>query len=178
MGTRADYYIGRGEKAEWLGATGWDGHPDSTEDSQEGARMLNSKTDDQFRAGAKELLASRDDGTTPDQGWPWPWEDSNTTDFSYAIDDGVVYITCFGQGWKSYAEWQAHHAMCQEWRKKYSELQAKGMKEYDDIVKEIGDEPGGLWDDDEGESTCVFPNMKDVQNVTLGRRSGVIVLGG
>jgi len=27
MGTRADFYVGRGEQAEWLGSIAWDGYP-------------------------------------------------------------------------------------------------------------------------------------------------------
>jgi hypothetical protein len=27
MGTRADFYIGRGESAEWVGSVAWDGQP-------------------------------------------------------------------------------------------------------------------------------------------------------
>jgi hypothetical protein len=27
MGTRADFYIGRGTEAEWLGSVAWDGYP-------------------------------------------------------------------------------------------------------------------------------------------------------
>jgi hypothetical protein len=27
MGTRADFYVGRGETAEWLGSIAWDGNP-------------------------------------------------------------------------------------------------------------------------------------------------------
>jgi hypothetical protein len=28
MGTRADFYVGRGETAEYLGSIAWDGYPD------------------------------------------------------------------------------------------------------------------------------------------------------
>ena len=28
MGTRADFYIGRGATAEWIGSIAWDGYPD------------------------------------------------------------------------------------------------------------------------------------------------------
>ncbi len=29
MGTRADFYVGLGEQAEWLGSVAWDGNPDN-----------------------------------------------------------------------------------------------------------------------------------------------------
>ena len=28
MGTRADFYIGKGTDAEWLGSIAWNGYPD------------------------------------------------------------------------------------------------------------------------------------------------------
>lgn len=28
MGTIADFYVGRGPKAEWIGSIAWDGYPD------------------------------------------------------------------------------------------------------------------------------------------------------
>lgn len=28
MGTRADFYVGRGPEAEYLGSIAWDGHPE------------------------------------------------------------------------------------------------------------------------------------------------------
>jgi hypothetical protein len=32
-------------------------------------------------------------------GWPWPWEDSQTTDYAYAFDEGRVWACCFGYAW-------------------------------------------------------------------------------
>ena len=32
MGTRADFYVGRGESAEWLGSVAWDGNPRGIDD--------------------------------------------------------------------------------------------------------------------------------------------------
>lgn len=135
MGTRADFYIGRGKTAEWLGSIAWDGHPSGINHD-----VLWAATLPEYKAAIKTFLAGRnDDATLPEQGWPWPWEDSCTTDYAYAFDDGKVYASCFGRGW-----WLST-----------------------DIESD---------DDTAEEKTCVFPNMKDKQNVTLGKRSGVIVL--
>ncbi|AKQ59706.1 hypothetical protein ACR55_01836 [Bordetella hinzii] len=94
MGTRADFYVGRGDKAEWLGSVAWDGYPDGFE--RDG--LLNASTEQQFREAVADELASRLDGTTPEMGWPWPWEDSHTTDYAYAFDFGKVYGSC-GDHW-------------------------------------------------------------------------------
>lgn len=98
MGTRADFYIGRGEDAQWLGSTAWDGYP-SGFDNPDGRPMLTASTGEQFRAAVTHLLASRNDATTPDRGWPWPWNDSRTTDYAYAFDGDGVYVSCFGHAW-------------------------------------------------------------------------------
>ena len=69
MGTRADFYVGRGQKAEWLGSIAWDGYPDGLSDIP----VLSAQTEVAFRAAVRDMLASRKDGTTPEMGWPWPW---------------------------------------------------------------------------------------------------------
>lgn len=94
MGTRADFYVGRGTQAEWLGSIGMDGYPDGVS-----GYVLAAKTEDNYRKAVAQFLKERSDGTTPDMGWPWPWDDSNTTDYAYAFDDGTVYACPFGHGW-------------------------------------------------------------------------------
>lgn len=145
MGTRADFYVGRGEQAEWIGSIAWDGYPDGitpygTNAWPEGGHLFDAVTEQQFRERVVQFFAGRDDVTLPDQGWPWPWEDSRTTDYAYALDDGRVWASCFGHEW-----FDPRH------------------------------EPQ---DDDEGPTAkvAVFPNMKDRQRVTFGKRSGVIVV--
>lgn len=94
MGTRADFYVGRGEKAEWLGSIAFDGHPDGNPES-----ILDCKTEEEYRNKVEELLQSLDHATFPKDGWPWPWKTSELTDFSYAFDNGLVYACCFGYQW-------------------------------------------------------------------------------
>lgn len=95
MGTRADFYVGLGPEAEWLGSIAWDGYAlaeGSTEDPHLG------------EAAWREYVAShadRDDWTPPEMGWPWPWTDSRTTDYAYAYVPGedVVLFSIFGEPW-------------------------------------------------------------------------------
>lgn len=100
MGTRADFYVGRGEKAEWLGSIAWDGYP-SGFPSRDGSAIspLTARTENDFRVWVEAELKGRKDGTEPADGWPWPWEDSGTTDYAYAFDDGQVFGSCFGGKW-------------------------------------------------------------------------------
>lgn len=131
MGTRADFYVGRGVSAEWLGSIAWDGYsiPDA---------ISTAADETSYRAAVVAFIGQRKDGTKPADGWPWPWDDSRTTDYAYAFDCGAVHASIFGHAW---------------W-----------------LVRD--GEP-----DDDGPKVAVFPNMAGRANVTLGERSGVIVVG-
>lgn len=131
MGTRADFYVGVGPNAEWLGSVAYDGYrwgisPEESMLRQPNAaerRLRDATTEETFRSAvATELM--RRDGTTPDMGWPWPWEDSKLTDYVYYFHEGKVH---------------AHH-------------------EYPDPL--------------------VWPDMTARKQVTLGARSGLLILGG
>ena len=95
MGTRADFYVGQDEEAEWLGSLAWDGYPDGISESG----ILAAGKEKEFRTLVEKYLRGRDDGTLPEMGWPWPWEDSRTTDFSYAFSEGKVSAAVYGHGW-------------------------------------------------------------------------------
>lgn len=94
MGTRADFYVGRGDQAEWLGSIAWDGYPDGVPMD---VRWAN--TEEEYRAAVAAFFADRNDVTLPKDGWPWSWEDSRTTDCAYAFDGGQVYVAWFGRRW-------------------------------------------------------------------------------
>ena len=93
MGTRADYYIGKGESAEWLGSTALDGYPDGKP-----VGIVAAKTEEEFRS-AVAALSGESDWSGPSDGWPWPWDDSCTTDFAYGWSDGAVWVARFGRPW-------------------------------------------------------------------------------
>jgi hypothetical protein len=94
MGTRADFYVGRGSDAEWIGSIAWDGDPMGLPQQLTGA-----KTPAAFREALAAEFDTRDDATRPEDGWPWPWENSQTTDYAYAFDGGRVWASCFGNAW-------------------------------------------------------------------------------
>lgn len=93
MPTRADFYVGVGKQAEWLGSIAFDGYPDGIPEA-----VLLAPTAQTFRAGVQKFLGARHDATLPDQGWPWPWEDSRTTDFAYCFGSDHVLVFAFGYG--------------------------------------------------------------------------------
>jgi len=92
MGTRADFYIGRGQDAKWLGSVAWDGYVWSEDKS---CAIMAATTEQEFEDAVAQLR-ERNDFTTPEQGWPWPWSDSRTTDYAYVLHDNKVKAYCFG----------------------------------------------------------------------------------
>jgi hypothetical protein len=94
MGTRADFYVGRGDQAEWLGSIAWDGYPDGID-----KQLLNCTGEAAYRRAVADFLSEREDKSLPGDGWPWPWETSATTDYAYAFDAERVHASCFGSGW-------------------------------------------------------------------------------
>ena len=158
MGTRADFYVGRGENAEWLGSIAWDGYPEGLEltlaqtecfapgcfankreDWPEGKHLLDAETELEYRYRIERFFENRDDVTRPEMGWPWPWENSNTTDYAYAFDGKRVWASCFGSPW------------------------------FDPMIDDYearGNDP-----------MPVFPDMSNIQNTAWGgNRSGLIVV--
>lgn len=145
MGTRADFYVGTGKDAEWIGSIAMDGYPDAID-----SPVLKAETPEAFRAAVKDFFTDRRDTTLPEHGWPWPWDDSRTTDFAYAIFDGSVKASCFGRPW-------------------YDPIKAAAIED-DEEREEFEGSNAPKMDD--------FPDMSARQNVTFGARSGLIVLGG
>ena len=144
MGTRADFYVGRGESAEWLGSYPWDGYPCGVFEDAPELFVAPPVTEPEWRGFVTEFLSAQSErATTPDMGWPWPWPDSRTTDYAYALDGGVIYGSSFGHSWFRL------DPEAENWG-------------------EVRDDAGKV---------AVFPDMSARKAVTLGPRSGLIVLG-
>lgn len=86
MGTRADFYVGKGKDAEWLGSIAWDGYRDGVP-----GFILKAKTEANYRKAVEVFLSKRDDRRFAKDGWPWPWNDSGTSDCSYWFFDGKCW---------------------------------------------------------------------------------------
>jgi len=74
-----------------------DGYPDGIDET-----IFAAATEQEYRKAVAAFFADRDDATKPERGWPWPWDDSQLTDFSYAFDVGQVWISCFGHAWQDW----------------------------------------------------------------------------
>ncbi len=136
MGTRADFYIKNKEELEWLGSIAWDGYPEGlTLKSNASAQILEAKDESDFRDHVLRFMNEREDSSYPKDGWPWPWDSSNTTDYSY-IFDGKTFVNCFG--------------------------------------KELVDDDGNP-DKKYPSKKFTFPDMKNIQKVNFGKKSGLLV---
>ncbi len=101
MSTKADFYVGRGPHAEWVGSLRWDGDPDGVHE-----QVLSATTEAEFRGSLRRFLHARgEDATLPEQGWPWLWPTSATTDYAYAFDDGQVFVSVAGRAWIPISAW-------------------------------------------------------------------------
>jgi len=159
MGTRADFYIGIDRNATWLGSISWDGYPEGI------GSPLDSESEEDFLKELETFFEGRDDVSTPEHGWPWPWPDSSITDYAYAYHDGCVWVT----------QWDDH-------RKTGRWLRVSEMDEFEELrsyheklLDEYPDNPEPM--PPEG-VPLDFPDMTEVQNVTLGVRSGLAVYRG
>jgi hypothetical protein len=146
MGTRADFYIGKGKDGEWLGSIAWDGYRDGIV-----GYILKAKTEANFRKAVEVFLQKRDDATFPKDGWPWPWNDSGTTDCSYWFFEGKC--------WEAYGYPREFYIPCDKDIPSFEDDEAKERE----------------WL--QSHEPVVFPDMSARKNVTLGKRSGVIVIG-
>lgn len=165
MGTRADFYIGRGEKAEWIGSIAWDGYPG---DRTHG--ILSAANKHQF-LGAVTALAGENDFTRTAEGWPWPWETSATTDYAYAWDDGAVYVSCFGSSWLSANQLADLRDAQKTWETKLTAAEKAAAPGELPVMNEEKPE----WPET---PAAIFPVMKTDKPAPPGsKRSGIMVFG-
>lgn len=106
MGTRADFYVGTGKEAQWLGSIAFDGYNiDEAKEPRDNTdpytlrcwNIKNAKTEDEFRKAVADFLAFDQTATKPEDGWPWPWDNSQTTDYAYCFDGTKTVSFSFGR---------------------------------------------------------------------------------
>lgn len=98
MGTRADFYIGKGKSAQWLGSIAHDGDEWAARiNDNEPDNIIAAQNADEYKTAVEILLGLRDDSTTPEMIWPWPWDDSTNTDYAYCFVDGKIEVFQWGR---------------------------------------------------------------------------------
>ena len=88
MGTRSDFYIMEHDGSmQWLGSAFKDGGPLHTP-----IELLIQSNETGFEESVLDLLKSKDSVCKFDgEGWPWPWDDSQLTDYTY------IFHVCSGK---------------------------------------------------------------------------------
>lgn len=119
MGTRADFYIKRAEEQEliWIASIAFDGYPDGIDHN-----VLDSKSIEEYLSNLQNFLKNRNDVTLRERGWPWPWSDSNTTDFAYCFVDGKVLTNNFGNGWHVFVDGQDNDEAERVWEHEFPNM--------------------------------------------------------
>lgn len=99
--TAADFYLGRGEDARWIGSLSHHADPTALASIPHGPDILNAVSASAFACAVDSLLADAQAGDvhSPGDGWPWRWPDSALTGWCYAFDTGRVWISYFGRAW-------------------------------------------------------------------------------
>lgn len=95
MGSKADFYRGHGNDAVWIGSVERDGYPDIIP-----AEILIQVNGVMFEELVVEFLQSRRPNSyiaSEGDRWPWLWENSQMTDFTYAFFNNKVHVGHFGQ---------------------------------------------------------------------------------
>ncbi len=100
MGTRCDFYLGRGPLAQYLGSIGHDAYVDAMAERFEGIQ-----TQDAFNARLTEVFAEYGE-IKAEHGWPWPWRDSHTTDTVVAFDGGQLWTNHYDGCWAPLADFE------------------------------------------------------------------------
>lgn len=127
MGTRADFYIKKAEEKElvWLASIAWDGFPDDIDD------VITAENQADYIGRLQKFLSKRDDVTLPEQGWPWPWDNSNTTDFAYCFVDNRVLTNHFGDGWHVFVEGKDNDEAPRVWEHEFPDMSKVKNVRYD-----------------------------------------------
>lgn len=197
MGTRADYWIkGKNKAMTWMGSTAFDGYPDGPHGIEH--KLQFAKDLKTFKKELKAFFAGRmseckvcngtgkdptetystclecpsDDVTLPNEGWPWPWESSRTTDYSYIFDKETSQVVISGYGGQTFTP---------EDSLRYDKYKARIRKHNDahpDSMKDELESDDWLAKYSKCKVEIVFPDMTIVPgNIFRSSKSGVMVLG-
>lgn len=161
--------------------------------------ITRATTSDEFLAAAMWIIDGRDDGTSAENGWPWPWADSSTSSWIYAFDDGELYVSKHGGPWHqpqlgihcpadpaSEAYWEARDDLRKSVDRLTPQLRRIGATKdgaVDFEHAELPDEIRAAKAAHDQAKTALdaferptFPNMTSRKNVAWGMRSGVTVV--
>ncbi|WP_020663107.1 hypothetical protein [Amycolatopsis benzoatilytica] len=103
MSSYTDFYLGRGEHAEWIGSLRGECCPDNFLAVPPLRLALTATDEDTVRAAVADALVVWEDerlgqGYRPELGWPWPWYSSHSSSWIIAFDPEAqaVFVTVGG----------------------------------------------------------------------------------
>ncbi|WP_086667525.1 hypothetical protein [Lentzea kentuckyensis] len=97
--TAADFYLGRGPSARWIGSLCQLADPAELATAPAGHTLLAATSELDFARAAAALLLQGGSVHHLADGWPWSWQDSSLTGWCYAFDAGRVWVSYFGRVW-------------------------------------------------------------------------------
>ena len=101
MGTRADFYVKEESGLRWLGSIAWDGYPHIKHEHWDGGvslALVYATSQADFEGHVHEM-ADRNDWTSPEMGWPWPWDTSALTNYAYIWNGKEVEVHEFDEAY-------------------------------------------------------------------------------
>lgn len=93
---KADFYIGLGEDARWLGSISDHGAPCDVDNGYDlfNTSGANDDYDERSFADAVSSIVAADGGHWAESGasWPWVYPTSTGTDYTYAWNNGCIHV--------------------------------------------------------------------------------------
>ena len=123
----------------------------------------------------------RDDATLPVNGWPWPWNDSHLTDYSYSFFEGKVYASPFGLEWYEISSGVEKEYFTDE-AEFIEHCKNEGLKprsieklRRESLIGSKRENKCSICTHDH-HASVVYPDMKKVQNISMGKGSGLMFI--
>jgi hypothetical protein len=99
--TKADYFLGHGRESIWLGFVGSHGRPETLNRA-----IRCAASGEAFRREVGAMPRTLPQGVWPELGWPWQFPTSERTHYTYAFDDGEIFVSVSGGPWFHLRPWQ------------------------------------------------------------------------
>jgi hypothetical protein len=96
--TRAVFFLGRGP-AIWLGSVGSHGRPEMLI-----REIVCAGSKEAFERAVGAMVRTLPQGVCPETGWPW--RNGGKTEYTYAFDDGEIFVSVWGGPWFHLHPWR------------------------------------------------------------------------
>lgn len=94
MSSAADFYIGWGNRMEWIGTLPANAMPQMLP-----VELIRAKTQDSYIQVLRELILDEGGFSSLRDQWPWVYESSAYTPYIYTFHLGAVWVSRLGCSW-------------------------------------------------------------------------------